>query len=84
MEDEKLKAVLKSKGKDTCPNCGREIDRGDMAWNNGSTEYGTGYCVVECQCQQCDTELFEFHSWHPAIDDIDDLAYVIDLELNDI
>ena len=82
--DEALLNVLKRKGKDICPNCGRVIDRGDMAWNNGSTKYGTGYCVVECQCQQCDTELFKVDSWYPSINDTDDLAYVINQELEDI
>lgn len=82
--DEALLNVLKRKGKDICPNCWRVIDRGDMAWNNGSTKYGTGYCVVECQCQQCDTELFKVDSWYPSIKDTDDLAYVINQELEDI
>lgn len=82
--DNALSDVLKRKGKDACPECSRVIDRGDMAWNNGSTKYGTGYCVVECQCQQCDTELFQFHSWYPSIDDIYDLARVIDQEMKDV
>jgi hypothetical protein len=65
------------------PSCRRIIDQGDIAWNNGSSGSGTGYCVVECQCYQCDTEVFKINSWYPSIDDMYDLIHVIDQELDD-
>ena len=82
-EDILLLEVLKRKGKDSCPKCGRKIDRGDLSWNNSTTEAGTDYSVVECQCQECFSEVFMFHTWYPSIDTIEELIQEIDFELDD-
>ncbi len=72
--------ILKEKGVDIC-SCGQKITQGDIAWNNGSTEYGTPHCTVFCQCPKCDSEIFHFFSWYPSIEDTYDLCYVLDSEL---
>jgi len=56
--DERLHTVLVKYGKDVCPNCGRCIDRGDMAWFESTNESGTDIDIVMIECQRCDTELF--------------------------
>ena len=80
-QNDKLKKLLKEKGYAICPSCGRELDRGDIAWNNGSTEYGTGYSSIECICQACDVSIFSVVSWYPNIDDLKDVVYVLVNEL---
>ena len=63
-EDEKLKGILIANNKDTCPSCNRVIDRGDCAWNTGSTGSGTGYSVMEIICLNCNTEIFYGTTWY--------------------
>lgn len=75
--DERFKNLLKHYKLDTCK-CGRQIDRGDAAWNCGSTEYGTPYSVLEIICQACDNEIFYGSSWYPEIDDFE--KFVDELE----
>ncbi len=77
----RLKQILKQNGFNRCPSCRRELDQGDMAWNNASTESGTGYCSVVCQCQQCDYGIFEVRSWYPEITDLEDICIVLQDEL---
>lgn len=72
--DEIFQQILKQYKKDICPNCGKIIDRGDLCWNNPSTDAGTDYCVVEIQCQQCDTEIAHGHSWYPGADNFEELV----------
>lgn len=79
--NEKLKELLKEKGYAVCPSCGRELDQGDIAWNNGSAEYGTGCSMVVCNCQACDEGIFRVNSWYPEIDDLEDVCYVLGNEL---
>lgn len=76
-----LEEALRAHGKSNCPNCGKKIDRGDIAWNSGETEYGTGYSVIEIQCLGCSTEIAHWHSWVNEIDNFEDLCS--SLVLND-
>ena len=76
--DERLADVLKAKGYAICKSCGRNIDRGDIAWNNGSTEVGTPCTFVEIICARCDNQVARIHSWYPGIEDMDELTYVIE------
>jgi len=55
--------VLKKFNSEKCE-CGRILDRGDIAWNTGCTEYGTGYSVLEVICQSCDEEIKIIHTWY--------------------
>lgn len=59
---------LRELGLDSCPQCGRLIDRGDVAWNSAFTEAGTDFSVGEIICQQCDHEIAYWHSWYPKPD----------------
>ena len=59
----KLQQILTKYNINTCHKCGRVIDRGDIMWNEGSTEYGTPYLYIYIECQQCDTEIFYGWSW---------------------
>ena len=79
--NEKLKALLKERGYGFCTVCKRELDQGDLAWNNGNTESGTPYSIVVCNCQACDTEIFLCRSWYPEIDDLKDVCYVLENDL---
>lgn len=72
--------ILRDKAANACLNCGQAITQDDIAWNNGCTEWGTGHCTVFCQCPRCDYEVFYIFSWYPSIDDLYDLAYVLDTE----
>ena len=71
--DERLAVILAEHGKTNCPSCGKIIDRGDVAWNNGATEAGTPDTHVTIQCQRCDSGIAAFWSWWPGADDLDDL-----------
>ena len=64
-EEQRLKEILKSKGSSICQ-CGREIDFGDIAWNEACTESGTPLCCIEIECQACDEAIKLIHSWYPA------------------
>lgn len=68
-----LHEILCSKGKDTCQ-CGREIDRADVAWNEGDTGEGTPFTWVTIQCQACDEQLANFSSWYPSADTFEELV----------
>ncbi len=72
--DQKLDAFLAEHGLSNCKECGRKLDRGDCAWNSGSTEAGTEYSTLMITCQQCDTEAVLVHSWMPWIDDFEDFV----------
>jgi len=73
----RLKAVLRQHKAERCT-CGHRIGFGDIAWNNGSTEYGTEYCVVEIQCVACDREIAHIDSWYPGIDNREELLGVLE------
>jgi hypothetical protein len=77
--DERLKTVLRAHDAEFCA-CGHEIGFGDIAWNNGSTEYGTGYCSVEIQCEGCQREIAHIDSWYPEIYERDELLYVLETD----
>ncbi|MBD1379145.1 hypothetical protein [Metabacillus arenae] len=81
MVDIEFSKVLKKYNKHICPNCKRGIDRGDVQWNNATTEYGTGYSVLEIICEKCYTEIVYLHSWYPTIDTFDEFVEVLDNEL---
>lgn len=74
---ERLKTVLRAHDTELCE-CGHEIGFGDIAWNNGCTEYGTGYSSVEIQCVGCDREIAHIDSWYPEIEDKEDLLHVLE------
>jgi hypothetical protein len=79
-EDKKLKSVLSTNNKEICPVCRKEIDRGDVAWNTGSTEFGTGYSVLVIICECCFTEIFHGTTWYEieSFDEfIDELESII-------
>lgn len=69
---------LQAHGVAICEGCGRALDRYDVSWNNGSTEYGTGYCTVNIICAQCDRNIAQVHSWYPEIESFDDAVHVLD------
>lgn len=73
----RLRNILQEHDADVCE-CGHYIGFGDIAWNNGCTEYGTGYSTVEIQCVGCDREIAHIDSWYPSIDDRDDLLGVLE------
>lgn len=75
--DVRLKAVLRAHDAEFCE-CGHEIGFGDIAWNNGCTEYGTGYSTVEIQCEGCQREIAHIDSWYPEICDQDELLGVLE------
>lgn len=75
--DRTLKQILADHNATACPECGQEIGWGDIAWNNGSTEYGTGYSTVEIQCNTCQHEIAHIDSWYPEISSNDELLYVL-------
>ena len=71
--DKKLKEILVKNNMDICPCCGRQLDRGDVAWNTACTEAGTDYSVVSIICQACDDEMLNAHTWY-CIDNFEDLV----------
>ena len=81
--DEKFTGILKTIGIEKCPDCGKCVDRGDVAWNSASTEAGTGYSVLEILCQQCDTEVYRTVSWYPSIGDFEEFVSVLTEEINE-
>lgn len=76
--DARFAAVLAEHGSTVCYSCGRAIDRGDVAWNNASTEAGTGYCTVEIICQGCEASIAHVTSWYLGIDDFGDVVFVLE------
>lgn len=81
--DNKFSKILKSKGLDKCSDCGKVIDRGDAAWNNASTEAGTGYSVLIIQCQRCESEVYRTASWYPSIVDFEEFVNTLADEINE-
>lgn len=75
---EKVKSILKENGYQFCKSCGRELDQGDLAWNEASTEAGTPHAVVVCQCQNCLAGVFEVRSWWPSMETLKDVCHVLD------
>ena len=76
-------AKLAEKGMSKCPFCGHTIGLGDLAWNNGWTDAGTDYTVVEIQCTVCQTEIVNFHSWWPGAENFVDLVENVILDDGD-
>jgi hypothetical protein len=64
--DAEFHQTLVAHSKTHCPTCGKAIDRGDVAWNNGETEAGTPYSSAIIQCQACDTEIARWSGWTEA------------------
>ena len=50
-----------------CPKCGAWIDRGFVRWNSRSTEAGTGYSVLDVECEACAAEIAHATSWYSEI-----------------
>lgn len=75
--DAKLKAILQAHNSEPCPHCQKPIDRGDVAWNSASTKAGTGYSVLEIQCQRCLYEIAYVKSWYSGIHDFNEFVYVL-------
>lgn len=73
---QQLKAILRKHKAERCK-CGHRIGFGDIAWNNGCTEYGTSYCTVEIQCVKCDREIAHIDSWYPGIEVQEELLDVL-------
>lgn len=78
---DRLKSILKIKGYDTCKDCGRKLDQGDVAWNEACTEYGTPFTVIEIQCLKCETEAALVRSWHWA-ESLDEVVEILEDELD--
>lgn len=76
-QNKELVRILLEHDARRCKECGHRIGWGDIAWNNGQTEAGTGHSSVEIQCSVCQTEIVYFHSWYPEIEDREDLLYVM-------
>jgi hypothetical protein len=72
--DKTLSRKLDEMGKTKCPNCGRILDRGDVAWNSASTEAGTDYSRAHIQCQACETEIADWWSWYPCADTFEEFV----------
>lgn len=72
--EKELSLLLKEKNCNICPMCRKIIDRGDIAWNNPSTEAGTDYTIVEIICSCCDTEIARISSWYPGADSFAELV----------
>ncbi len=81
--DGKLAAILSAHNAAVCPGCGPHLDRGDLAWNNGCTEYGTPNAMLEVICQQCDTEIVCLTLWYPHIDDLEEAIEVLEDKWDD-
>lgn len=60
--DNELKRTLRQNNLEFCQ-CGRAFDRGDVAWNNGESEYGTPYSTLEIICLNCGTEAVRIDIW---------------------
>lgn len=82
-ESDSIKSILAEKGYEKCPECGRELDIGDLAWNEASTSEGTPMSMVVCQCQACNSNIFIIHSWTSSIDTVDELWDVLDSDLKE-
>lgn len=75
--DERLAAVLAKHGASRCK-CGRTIDRGDVAWNEASTEAGTPLTYIEIICQACDTAIARVSSWYPGAEDLEKVVEILE------
>jgi hypothetical protein len=82
--DQELKRILQRRKWDKCTVCGREIDRGDIAWNDACTDVGTPFSIVFIICQACDTSIARVQSWYPEIEDLEDVCYVLGDEDSDV
>jgi RNase P subunit RPR2 len=76
--DERLAAVLKEHSATRCKSCRRKLDRGDVSWQNASTEAGTGFTTVYIICQSCGTETAEVFSWYPETDSFEEAVRVLE------
>lgn len=75
--DERFREVMDAHGALICKGCGRELDRGDVAWNTGSTEVGTPFSVIEIICQGCNTEAAQVSSWTFDLDSFESVVSVL-------
>ena len=82
-QQKQLREILQCHDALNCPDCGREIDRGDIAWNSPSTEAGTPMSFVEIICQGCQTGIAHVWSWWPGIDDFSDVLKVLEDDWNE-
>ena len=80
--DKRLQAVLAAHYASICQSCGRKLDRGDLAWQNGMTEYGTDFSSVYIICQACDTEAIRVGSWGIA-DSLADAIAILETDWRD-
>jgi hypothetical protein len=71
--DDIFAQFLEEKGISPCE-CGRVIDRADVAWNNAQTESGTPLSFVEVQCLNCQAEIIYWSSWYPDISSFEELV----------
>ena len=75
-ESQRLRDILLEHKSLFCGCCGHEIGFGDIAWNNGQTEYGTPYTMIEVQCEACQNEIAQISAW-TEIESNDDLLDVL-------
>ncbi len=61
--DRRLARILADHDVTTCPTCGRTLDRGDLAWNEGATDSGTPYGFCEILCLACGDEIAVIGWW---------------------
>ena len=70
--------LMDENGVSHCPNCGHFITIGDMAWNSGNTEYGTGYSTVYVHCPDCLQEVVRVNSWYPDACSTAEAIYILE------
>lgn len=59
-----LRAWLREREQERCPNCGIRMGRHDVHWGvAGQTEAGTEYDAVRVVCHACDWELAYASDW---------------------
>lgn len=72
--EQRLKELLTKRGVSRCRGCARELDRGDVAWNNSGTFAGTPFTYVYVQCEGCGREAATIFSWWPGTDGFAELV----------
>jgi hypothetical protein len=72
-----LEEILDEHEKRFCSNCKREITIKNISYYNQETEFGTPHCMIEIICE-CGKLIQRLCSWWPAIENNDELLYVLD------
>lgn len=75
--NKKFKRILERNNLLFCE-CGKEIGREDVMWNNGCTEVGTPFAIIEVICTKCQKEITRVSTWWPSIDNFEELVDVLE------